>query len=348
MEIDKIYYNRHKTWKLMIFISFLSFILNLEGLHNWAEQKQATKLSLLLIKLTEAFNYLGNETGLNILRSNIKSQLVAFKNWELRKSTVNSQAFSREIANISVDNALIPPLDNTIQESLEDDESEDLNALLIDAPAESKAKFLLIGDSILKSGLQMHFQTRLTKKFPESEIEIKSQSGTGLSRPEVYNWLSYIENLKSDYEQVFIFLGTNDAQNILQNNKILSFGTKEWEKEYSSRLRGLINQACLKAKRVFWIGALKMKSESFDKKMNILNTIARNEILNLKGCAEFVNVSQWITEKNKFAEHLMVDKKSVKVRMPDGIHLSYWGALLFSKKLAEYVVNKNETVSTQQ
>lgn len=336
MEIKKVYLNRKKSWRLLVVILSLSFLLNLSNIHAWAQQKPVSKLTVILLKFTDSFNFLGEEVGLNYFSYKLKLAFNDYKNAEFFGANKK-----REIANEIPSEELNPLLADVADLQLSGEEMSALQELTDDVSQETQ--ILLMGDSMLKSGLQMHLQTKILKEFPEAQVVIKSQSGTGLSRPEIFNWVNYVNELKNTYEDIYIFLGTNDAQNFVIDKKIFVFGSEDWNREYVSRVSALLKGACDKARNVFWVGSLKMRSENFDKKMNLLNTIVKNEIKKNNSCGKFISTSQWITEKNNYVDHMMIDKKSLKVRMEDGIHLSYWGALLFSEKLIEYAGKQKVT-----
>lgn len=320
---------------MLVVILLVSFVLNLENIHLWAQQKSVTKLTMILLKFTDSFNYLGQETGLNFFTQETR---IAFNNFK----NSNYFNFDKTTRNTASENVQVNPLliDVPNLESIEE-ETQYIDELTQEQQANSE--ILLLGDSMLKSGLQMHLQTKLHRQYPDMKISIKSQSGTGLSRPEIFDWIEYVKSLSSKYEDIYIFLGTNDAQNFIIDKKIYAFGGEEWSQEYSRRVLELLTAACEKSKNVFWVGSLKMRSEAFDKKMSTLNTIVKSEMKKTESCGKFISTSQWITEKNNYVDHMTIEKKTQKVRMEDGIHLSYWGALLFSEKLIEYADKQKVT-----
>lgn len=211
--------------------------------------------------------------------------------------------------------------------------------------SENNLSYLLLGDSILKSGVQMHLQSLIKSKNKNYTIDINSKSGTGLSRPDVYDWNQYLLNLKKtqnkNYQAIYVFLGTNDAQNLILDKKVIKFGTPDWQTEYSKRIQTFINSNCSLSKKTYWIGALKMRSVDFDSRLMVLNDIVKSLIQSApQSCAEYVDVHDWFTQDLNFVEHWTLpgkdgEIKTVKIRADDGIHLSYWGSLLFSKKLIQ-------------
>lgn len=342
MEIKKAYLNRKKSWSLLVGIILLSFIFNLENIHMWAQQKSVSKITLIILKFTDSFNYLGQELGLNLVTKQLRSSFNEFKTADYFQLNQIRNVAGEPLSAVNPLLADVPDLE------LPESDERIIDELVESSPSTSSAdeestRILLLGDSMLKSGLQMHLQTKLHKQYPEADVIIKSQSGTGLSRPEIFNWIDYVNTLSATYEDIYVFLGTNDAQNFVIDKKIYAFGSDEWAQEYASRVSSLLNTACEKAKNVFWVGSLRMRSESFDKKMSILNSIVKSEVKKNKSCGKYISTQQWITEKNNYVDHMTIDKKTQKVRMEDGIHLSYWGALLFSEKLIEHAGKQKTT-----
>lgn len=321
-----------------------SVLLNLSTIHEWLSQKEASAMNSSFLKLTSALNDIGNEFYLNFFRDSVR---LRFLNKQ-ETASVGSEISPLKPELVPEVPRKVAAIEGISSESIvtEEDLSElDVIDELIDDPApfdEFKKDVLIVGDSILRSGLQEHIQRNLGKRNQSVQIEIKSKSGTGLARPDVFDWINYLEKTKTHFEKIVVFLGTNDAQNIVLNKKVIRFDTDEWNAEYGFRIRNFIQKACGKAKQVYWVGSLRMRSKSFDAKMQSLQAIARKEIKNHPSCARFIPVSQWFSKKSKYTDTWTTDskktgKKTIKLRVADGIHLTYWGADLFSQKLIESI-----------
>ncbi len=214
-------------------------------------------------------------------------------------------------------------------------------AAVSNAEVKSSRKVFVIGDSMLKSALHIYLKNQLEKDW-NAKVEIFSKSGTGLSRPEVFDWTQLLQSEKTKYDDVMIFLGTNDAQNFQLSKKVIPFGSEDWDQEYLKRAQSLLDLACSKSHRVFWVGMLPMRSESFHKKMKHLNEVLK-DATSRSGCSQFVEAGSWLSDKNgSYTAVVGVDltaggKKEIKVRGEDGIHLSFEGAQYFAKTLLDYL-----------
>lgn len=347
MSLEKNYKNIYESSKIIKMTLVVTFLLNLSTIHEWLQQKEASSVTSSFLKLTEALKEIGDQFYLTSLRQGIRSRFLPLVTGVAVTRSVESlqnpmipdlEVQQREVAGIDPDSRSSQPEDVDFTEISLIDE-------LIDQPTAvgGMAKtVLIIGDSILKSGLQEHFERNLTARDKTITIEIKSKSGSGLSRPDVFDWATYIDKQKDQFEKTIILLGTNDAQNLIINKKVVPFDSKEWKAEYSLRVRTLLQKMCSKSKQVYWVSSLRMRSEAFDAKMRSLHEVVRKEIKTQSTCAQYISVFQWFTKKSKYTDTWITDskkngKKTIKLRVADGVHMTYWGADLFSQKIIESI-----------
>jgi hypothetical protein len=102
-----------------------------------------------------------------------------------------------------------------------------------------------------------------------------SEVSTGLSR------YDYVDIQAKTARQIaekpvdvaVILFGTNDAQGISMDGQIHDFGTEGWKVAYAKRVDDLV--ALLRGHdiAVYWVGLPKMKRDSFDAKMSLINDI---------------------------------------------------------------------------
>jgi hypothetical protein len=344
MGLERNYKNFSESSKVIKLTLVFALLLNLSTIHEWLKQKEANAATTSFLKLTEALNEIGDQFYLNSLRKGIRAEFLP-KNAMTVSPSLNPMV--PELPDPSRRLAAIDP--SPISEEDLDFTDLDFIPALIDEPSIEPTQvagvpkgILIIGDSILKSGLQEHFERNLARRDQNITMHIKSKSGTGLSRPDVFDWVSYIDKTKDSFEKTVIFLGTNDAQNLLIGKKVIPFDTKEWRQEYSLRVRTLLQKACSKSKQVFWVSSLRMRSDAFDAKMRSLHEVARREIKSQSSCAQYISAFPWFTKKLKYTDTWITEskktgKKTIKLRVADGIHMTYWGADLFSQKLIESI-----------
>ncbi len=359
MSLERSYKNISESSKIIKITLVLAFFMNLSTIHEWLGQKEATPFTTSFLKLTEALKEIGDQFYLNAFRDTLRASFLPLTNTvathSSNETTTNPMMPDlkdpkRQVAAInpdgndpemdSIDLTEIDMIDDILTEPVKTPKFESATDSLT-GPGTQKG-ILIIGDSILKSGLQEHFERNLVRKDQNITLEIKSKSGTGLSRPDVFDWVNYVDKNRSQFEKTIIFLGTNDAQNLLIDKKVIPFDSKEWKAEYSLRVRTLLQKACSKSKQVYWVSSLKMRSDAFDAKMRSLHEVVRKEIKTQSTCAQYVSVFQWFTKKSKYTDTWVTEskkagKKTIKLRVSDGIHLTYWGADLFSQKIIESI-----------
>lgn len=361
MSLERSYKTISESSKIIKTTLVLAVLLNLSAIHEWVQKKEVSAITTSFSKLTEAMREIGDLFYLNVFRDNLRASFLPLTNSVVTKlpteTTINPMLPDlkdpkRQVAAIDPSSTEVDfgELDLTeidlIDEVIDDQPKlpKEQVGVTVTEPKGSLGhkNVLIIGDSILKSGLQEHFERNLNRKNKKIAIQIKSKSGTGLSRPDVFNWISYIDENKNQFDKTIIFLGTNDAQNLVVAKKIVPFDSKEWKAEYSLRVRSLLEKACVKSKHVYWISSLRMRSDTFDAKMRALHEVVRKEIKSHPSCAQYVSAFQWFTKKTKYTDTWVSEskksgKKTIKLRAADGIHLTYWGADLFSQKIIEAI-----------
>ncbi|OYZ23851.1 MAG: hypothetical protein B7Y39_03055 [Bdellovibrio sp. 28-41-41] len=365
MSIEKSYKSISESSKIIKLTLVITLLLNLSTIHEWLQQKEASPMTSSFLKLTEALKEIGDQFYLTALRKGVRARFLSYTAGVAQGTSTGPKQnpmmpeMDRKVAAIEPggeDSEVVQDIDLgelTLIDDLISEPETKVAAIKpalpnsVPAPESSnlagtQKSILIIGDSILKSGLQEHFERNLAQRDENVTMEIKSKSGTGLSRPDVFDWVNYVDKQKNVYEKTLIFLGTNDAQNLLKDKKAIPFDSKEWKAEYSLRVRTLLQRACSKSKQVYWVSSLRMRSDSFDAKMHSLHDVVRKEIKTQSSCAQYIPVFQWFTKKSKYTDTWTTEskkngKKTIKLRVADGIHLTYWGADLFSQKIIESI-----------
>jgi hypothetical protein len=95
----------------------------------------------------------------------------------------------------------------------------------------------LAGDSMMAVGLSA---TLMRQAAGDKNLRIVKafRSGTGLARPEVFNWMDeYPAMLGAEKPDVVIVaIGANDGQGFVVDGKVLAYGSDGWTKVYQERL----------------------------------------------------------------------------------------------------------------
>ena len=126
----------------------------------------------------------------------------------------------------------------------------------------------LAGDSMMAVGISA---TLLRQAATDKNLRIVKafRSGTGLARPEVFNWMDeYPAMLGAEKPDVVIVaMGANDGQGFVVQGKVLAFGSDGWRKVYQDRLAAYLAMVAAGGARVVWLGLPPMRVPVYDEKI---------------------------------------------------------------------------------
>lgn len=186
----------------------------------------------------------------------------------------------------------------------------------------------LVGDSMMAVGLAPVLRRSATRESGARFVRAY-RSGTGLGRPDVFNWPAQYPQLIGAARPglVICAIGANDAQNFQVDRNVYFFGTPAWKQMYAERVRDFARLLTRDGARVLWIGMPVMRESGFSRRMASINVLVK-EVL-----AEFPQIT-WIDPNPYIAgsggsfEQYRQDQrgKLVRLRADDGIHLSEEGA----------------------
>lgn len=186
----------------------------------------------------------------------------------------------------------------------------------------------LAGDSMMAVGLAPSLHR--DKQASHNVHFLKAyRSGTGLARPEVFDWLQQYPLMLAGIrpQLVICAIGANDAQNVQVGKKVLTFGSPEWDDYYRSRLAAYLKMLEAPGTRILWVGMPLMKERRFSQKMQHLNQIIRSEVA-LHSSVTWLDPNPVLGYSDrKFVQYrTTVRGKMVKMRADDGIHMTNDGA----------------------
>jgi hypothetical protein len=167
------------------------------------------------------------------------------------------------------------------------------------------------------------------------------RSGTGLARPEVFNWMDeYPAMLGAERPDVVIVaIGANDGQGFVVDGKVLAYGSEDWRRVYQDRLASYLAMVGATGARVLWMGLPPMRAPSYDEKIATINRIAYTVVSQQPNAAWFNPVSYVGDDAGRFREFVTLGNgKTMRIRSADGIHLSDEGAGLLTHDLMKWLV----------
>lgn len=131
-----------------------------------------------------------------------------------------------------------------------------------DEPAAAgTGKVTVAGDSI-----SVGIGTQLRAQLPEREVKVIGESGTGLARPDSFDWPARLEALARDFppEVLVLSLGSNDAQDLVDPSGQLVAPLQDepaWDAEYAARLARSFDAFEGTGVTVLWLGHVRTEED---------------------------------------------------------------------------------------
>lgn len=103
---------------------------------------------------------------------------------------------------------------------------------------------------------------------------------SGLARPEIYDWAAAIPKIADgkNIASAIVLMGLNDRRDIRITDKILKFGTPEWNTVYQQRMDAVIDALVAQHIKVFWMGEPPMGDPALDADMQNLTAIIKDRV----------------------------------------------------------------------
>jgi hypothetical protein len=208
---------------------------------------------------------------------------------------------------------------------------------------------ILAGDSMMLGGVGLALQSKF--KSLSLNVSMVGRESTGLTSPSFFDWPAYFQQVLDERnpELVFVSLGANDAQNLVDENrqihKVLSDG---WKEHYGRRVAKLLSAAKDKNVLVFWIGLPVMGREPYNTKTKGLNEVIASVCHSYINCQFFDSTKSLLSPEGRYSGFVVDNKgRRIQVRAKDAIHLSNRGGQMLLEDLwpqawgwtASYVAN---------
>jgi len=187
-------------------------------------------------------------------------------------------------------------------------------------------KVLVTGDSLATYiGVEMANQVG-----NRGNVSVKTFNGTGLTRPDYFNWQVAAEKLSKERhpDAVVVVMGGNDGWNMTHNGESMTWGSPEWVQEYARRV-AVVSRTFLDegADRVFWAGPPTARDGKWNGIFRDINAGVTRAVRATPG-VRFVDLYEGTSKDGTFTPTLVIDGKRVNARQSDGIHFSLEGSAL--------------------
>ncbi|MEC8380548.1 MAG: DUF459 domain-containing protein [Myxococcota bacterium] len=204
-------------------------------------------------------------------------------------------------------------------------------------PPELPKRILLLGSSSMYSSMGVSLEKQLSA-IDGVEVMRHAKPGTGLSRPDVYNWIEVSTELSKEHNADLVvaqFIG-NDCQNLITVDKTVEAERQEdhWNSAYYKRVAAFVDAHQKLGADVVLIGMPIVRSKKFQRSLLNANQIVKS-VAEETG-AHFISTWEKTSDSSgRYTEALRLSNKTIKLRHDDGIHLSYKGAQFLAKYLAK-------------
>lgn len=206
---------------------------------------------------------------------------------------------------------------------------------LLDIKADDQVLFC--GDSLMQGLAQI-----MTSQLKRRNIAFRnlSRQSTGLAYPNYFDWPKTIRTeLEAHHASVLIiFIGANDAWDLIHQGKMLSFDSAPWREVYRQRVESIVSMAEEAKARVIWVSLPPMDNKRLVARAPVLNELYREVISQHPGML-LIPASQVLTEDGAtFARYKKNSDGIVQLlRADDGIHLAPAGNRLLSELILKHV-----------
>ena len=187
---------------------------------------------------------------------------------------------------------------------------------------------LLLGDSMIAGSLGATLERTLARSSG-LRVTRAAQLGTGLARPDVYDWMKVVPALLQRERPRFVVvsLGANDATNLREGDEQLDYGEPRWRQVYAARVEAMMRALTGENARVLWLTLPPMKDKRLSTRAAFLNRVFAQSARKVPR-VEFLEVDLLIGDpQRQFATFVQApDGRLLRYRLDDGVHLAPAGS----------------------
>lgn len=218
---------------------------------------------------------------------------------------------------------------------------------LKDRMAEGRLRIGVFGDS-MADGLWAGLYRDLRDQSGVTVTKF-SEVSTGLTR---YDYVDIGAKTARQLDEqpvdaAVILFGTNDAQTISLDGELHPFGSDAWRAAYGRRVDDLVALLRSRDVAVYWVGLPRMKRESFDARMAVINGVVEAR---MKALAVPYLATEALTSdaQGRYDAYLTTEAGRRRLmRADDGIHMSVAGYQRISAPVAERLMrDAGRTIGT--
>jgi hypothetical protein len=162
----------------------------------------------------------------------------------------------------------------------------------------------------------------------EPARKVDGRIASGLERPDVFNWFTYVrEQMRTRKPNAIVLMfGGNDDHDLMtglpEGTQIGSFGSMTWTAEYRRRVRAIMDLVTRQGAYLVWIGLPISHDAEQTARFDAINTIVQKEAERRPGRVSYLDTYFFFAgDDGGFAQYVTDDAgRLVKMRADDGVH----------------------------
>lgn len=198
---------------------------------------------------------------------------------------------------------------------------------------ENKLTSWIIGDSLAATPGES-----LVAQLPTSTFDVyglESKVSTGLARPDVFNWFSFINDFVSTRhpKTMIVSFGANDDQSLYSDGgSIGPFASDAWRKEYSNRISSTLDFLATNGVYTLWVEIPPVRDPVRNDRYQIINDITRAAIAAHPNTSSYIETkAAFTTAEGNYNDSLPINGVDTLLRSPDGIHFTRAGGDIIAR-----------------
>ena len=212
-----------------------------------------------------------------------------------------------------------------------------VSALPFAASGEERLRVLVVGASVMTGPVGWELDKALRRAGFEFRREAKGNSG--IARPDYFNWPEVAGELYRTFRPhaTVVMFGGNDAQGLRMPRGTsppwIRWHEDGWPSEYARRVAAFADVVAPNGEPVFWLGLAAMRQKGFDDRSRKINRIVRHALEGRPRTFYVDTRSILGREGKRYVDHLVVDGKQMRIREPDGVHITVGGGRVLASRV---------------
>jgi hypothetical protein len=186
----------------------------------------------------------------------------------------------------------------------------------------------IAGDSLVIVPGESLLREVASNRAIEPARKIDGRIASGLERPDVFNWFTYVREQmrRRKPNAVVLMFGGNDDHDLMtglpEGVEIGSFGSSTWTAEYRRRVRAIMDLVTRQGAYLVWIGLPLSRDADQTARFDAINSVVQKEAERRSERVSYLDTYFFFAgDDGGFAQYVTDDAgRLVKMRADDGVH----------------------------